>query len=120
MLKIDKELFQWEKGRSVYMEPLNPDVSVVEFYNEESVNSKESMVINGAAHIPDELLQNDLPITALACSKNMNGTRVVARQTFKVFARPEPEGYTPGSTPDDPSKPAIPGIDIVFDGGEEK
>ena len=120
MLRIDKDLFQWEKGRVAFMDPPNPDVSVIEFYNEKSIKSKECTVINGAAQIPDELLQVDLPITALACSKNLNGTRVIARNTFKVFARPEPEEYEPGSTPDDPSKPTIPGVDIVFDGGEVK
>ena len=118
MLKIDKELFQWERGRVVVVEPTHPEVTLVEFYNEKSDISKECPIINGVASIPDELLQYSLPITASACSNNLNGTRVVSRKIFKVIPRPMPENYHPGSTPDDPDAPVIPGVDVVFDGGE--
>lgn len=118
MLKIDKELFQWERGRVVIVEPSNPDVTLVEFYNAKSAESKEVAIVDGVAQIPDELLQYNLPITASACTNGLNGTRVIDRAIFKVIARPKPEGYHPGSTPDDPDAPNIPGVDVVFDGGE--
>ena len=118
MLKIDKELFQWERGRVVAVEPSNPDVTLVEFYNTKSTESKAVAIVDGYAQIPDELLQYNLPITASACTNGLNGTRVIDRVVLKVIARPKPEGYHPGSTPDDPDAPNISGVDIVFDGGE--
>jgi hypothetical protein len=47
MLKIDKELFQWEKGRFVKVNDDN--ISTVEFYNKKSENTEEVIVEEGQA-----------------------------------------------------------------------
>lgn len=116
MLKIEKELFQWEKGRVVIVS--NPDITTVEFYNKKSEHGDEVFVTDGMAQIPNKLLKDSLPIAALACiDDGDNGTRVISRKTFKVLARPKPEFYVDDE--DDPINPGpdIPGIDIIYDGG---
>jgi hypothetical protein len=116
MLKIEKELFQWEKGRVVIVN--NPDITTVEFYNKKSEHGDEVFVTDGMAQIPNKLLKDSLPIAALACiDDGENGTRVISRKTFKVLARPRPEFYVDDE--DDPINPGpdIPGIDIIYDGG---
>lgn len=116
MLKIDKELFQWEKGRFVIVN--SPDITTVEFYNKKSKYSDEVAVENGQAQIPNKLLKESLPIAALACvDDSENGTKVISRKTFKVLARPRPEFYVDDE--DDPINPGpdIPGVDIIYDGG---
>lgn len=116
MLKTDKELFQWEKGRFVTVE--RADITIVEFYNNKSETSDGIDVVDGKAKIPNKLLEQSLPITALACvNDGDNGTKVITRKTFKVHARPKPNKYEedepdiPG--PDDPSSPDL----IIYDGG---
>ena len=116
MLAIEKELFQWEKGRYVIVN--NPEITTVEFYNKKSKHSDQVEVENGQAQIPNKLLKESLPIAALACiDDNENGTRVISRKTFKVLARPKPEFYVDDE--DEPINPGpdIPGVDIVYDGG---
>ena len=115
MLAIEKELFQWEKGRYVIVS--NPEISTVEFYNKKSEYGDEVIVENGQAQIPNKLLKDSLPIAALACIDDGDGTKVISRRTFKVLARPKPEFYV-----DDEDKPVnpgpdIPGVDIIYDGG---
>ena len=122
MLKIDKELFQWEKGRFVKIS--NNSITTVEFYNKKSKYSDEVSVENGKAQIPNKLLKEALPIAALACvDDGDNGTKVISRKTFKVLARPKPEFYVDDDDPDEPGGPDvpdvpdIPGLDIIYDGG---
>lgn len=116
MLAIEKELFQWEKGRCVIVN--NPEITTVEFYNKRSEYGDEVIVENGRAQIPNKLLKDSLPIAALACiDDDENGTRVISRKTFKVLARPKPEFYVDDEDePIDPG-PDIPGVDIIYDGG---
>jgi len=45
MLSINKELFQWEKGRFVTIQ--REDITTVEFYNKKSTYSDEVIVENG-------------------------------------------------------------------------
>ena len=121
MLKIDKELFQWEKGRFVKVS--RSDITTVEFYNKKSKYSDEVGVEDGQAQIPNQLLKEALPIIASACIDDENGTKVISRKTFKVLARPKPEFYIDDDEPDapvepdDPDTPDIPGLDIIYDGG---
>lgn len=109
MLEIEKELFQWEKGR--YVTVTDPIITTVEFYNKKSKYSDEVTVEGGQALIPNKLLKESLPIAALACVDDENGTKVISRKTFKVLARPKPEFYV------DDDDPVVPGVDIIYDGG---
>lgn len=115
MLKIDKELFQWEKGR--FVEVSDVSITTVEFYNKKSKYSDEVSVENGQAQIPNKLLKESLPIAALACIDDEDGTKVISRKTFKVLARPRPEFYVDDEDGPIEPGPDIPGVDIVYDGG---
>ena len=115
MLAIEKELFQWEKGRYVIVN--NPEISTVEFYNKKSEYGDEVSVEDGRAQIPNKLLKDSLPIAALACVDDEDGTKVISRKTFKVLARPKPEFYVDDEDGPENPGPDIPGIDIVYDGG---
>ena len=118
MLKIDKELFQWEKGRKVIV--TDPEITIVGFYNKKSKETQEVKVENGQAQIPNELMAQNLPITALACIEDEDGSKVISRKTFKVLVRPKPETYVEPDVPDEPDTPDvpdIPGVDIIYDGG---
>lgn len=112
VLKITKELFQWEKGRYVLVEneENEPQISVVQFYNKKSKYGPEISVEDGKAEIPNYLLKESLPIVAVACTKDFGDTQVVTRREFKVLGRPKPEYYIDD---DDTSK------DIIYDGGVE-
>lgn len=108
-LRIEKELFQWEKNRFILVEisPNDPLVSHVQFYNKKTKTSPpESLIIDNKAVIPDLLLKDSLPIMALACSKD----QVVCRREFKVLGRAKPDSYGDGEDTD---------IDIIYDGGVE-
>jgi hypothetical protein len=121
MLEISKELFQWEKGRKVFVG--DPEITIIGFYNKKSKQTAEVKVIDGQAQIPNELMTQNLPITALACVEDEDGTKVMSRKTFKVLARPKPETYVEPEEPDVPDEPDtpdtpdIPGVDIIYDGG---
>ena len=117
MLKIEKELFQWEKGRYVIVSDKHPEITTVEFYNKKSTYSDEVSVIDGQAQIPNKLLKESLPIAASACVDDENGTKVISRKTFKVLARPKPEFYIDDEDGPVTPGPDIPGVDIIYDGG---
>lgn len=119
MLNIDKELFQWEKGRCVIVSKNNPEITTVQFYNKKTKIGPEAYVVNNKAQIPNFLLKESLPIVALACTEDKNGnrTRVISRKVFKVLARPKPEFYVDDN--EGPINPDVPGIDIIYDGGVE-
>lgn len=111
MMKIDKELFQWEKNRYVYIEQKEeePVLSCVQFYNKKSKFSFESPIKDGKAIIPNFLLKEALPIVALGCVKVQNEAQVICRKEFRVLRRAKPEFYID----EDVYK------DVIYDGGME-
>ena len=115
MLKLDGELFQWEKNRFVQVVQSDEHITAIQFYNKKSKIGPEVEVINGKAQIPNFLLKENLPVIALACINEENNFRVVSRTLFKVIARPKPDSYI--DEEDDPTEPQIP--DIIYDGGVE-
>lgn len=119
MLSIDKELFQWEKGRYVTVHEVEgrPKITTVEFSNKKSSYGSEVLVVDNKAQIPNYLLKDKYPILALACIEDSEGTKPITRKVFKVYERPRPEYYVDDDeigTEED-----IPGIDIIYDGGVE-
>lgn len=114
---INKELFQWEKNREVFLElsASDPKISYVQFYNKKSKTGPEIAVVNNTAQIPNFLLEQDLPITAAACIGELGKTLVVARREFKVLKRVKPVEYENGNTPGYPDE----NEEIIYDGGEE-
>ena len=111
-LKIEKELFQWEKNRFVFIEGENaPIVSSVQFFNKKSSRAIEVDVLGGKARIPNSLLKESLPIVALACKGRLDESQVIARREFKVLKRPMPENYY-----EDPSSDSK---EVIYDGGVE-
>lgn len=91
-ITITKQLFQWEKGRAIQIEPPN-QARYAQFYNAKSKVALESDVEGGRAEIPDELLTQSLPITVIVCSEDGDGTWVIGRKTFQVLSRKKPETY---------------------------
>ena len=116
MLTVEKELFQWERGRYVTVDNAHPEISTIEFYNQKSKYTDEISVVEGRAKIPNYLLRDDCPIIALACETGEEGPKVVCKKTFKVLPRPRPEYYEDNE--DEPIGPEIPIVDIIYDGGE--
>lgn len=109
-LKIEKELFQWEKNREVFVEgDTNGSVTCLQFYNKKSRVSQTKEVVDGKALIPNSLLKENLPITVLACQSVQGETHVILRREFKVLYRVKPEEYIDEDTV----------IDIIYDGGVE-
>ena len=104
MINITKELFQWEKGREAIVS--DSQISFVYFYNKKSNNSKREEVVNGRVSIPDALLKEDLPITALCCDSSK---QALGRKTFKVLSTKRPEDYI--DTEDY--------LEVIYDGGVE-
>lgn len=123
---IDKELFQWEKNRSIFLElnDTDPEISYIQFYNKNSRVGPEIPVINNEAKIPDYLLEEHYPIMAVACAGETGQTLAIARREFKVLKRAMPEKYEDESdeppVPGEPEKPDYDDEEIIYDGGEEK
>lgn len=114
-IKIEKELFQWEKGRQVIIEtqPDEPIITILEFYNANSKIGEAEVLEEGIAYIPDYLLKTAKPIIILACTGEKGNTKPISRRCFKVIPRPVPEGYVD-------EYPELPtGTHIICDGGEE-
>lgn len=113
-LYIEKELFQWEKNRYVFVNRTEdePVISCIQFYNSKSKIGPEVPLENGKAKIPDCLLKYDVPIMALGCTTGPEGTQVVCRKEFNVLKR-----AMPGYCIDDCDDIAI---DVICDGGTEK
>lgn len=119
-IKIDKELFQWEKDRKIIIEssPEEPIITILEFYNANSQVGEAEVLENNEGLIPNHLLRSAKPLTVLACTGDKGNTKPVDRQQFRIIPRPRPEGYDDSSTA--PSLPNFPtGSYIIFDGGEE-
>lgn len=106
---IDKELFQWEKGREVHISLTegDPQIDFLQFYNSKSSSGPEVPLVDNKAQIPDALLKESLPIMVLACAGERGQTLVMARREFKVIKRAKPEIYANSSNY------------IIYDGGEE-
>ena len=111
ILKVEKELFQWDKNRYVYVhqKDLDSDKVCIQFFNDKSRYGIESPLVDGRTKIPNFLLKENLPITALSCVVKDGETQVITRKIFKVLSRPRPEHYV-----DDDID-----IEIIYDGGEE-
>lgn len=113
-IRIEKELFQWEKGRYVYVDfgSDEPQITYVQLYSGRDALGPEIALEDGKVKIPNYLLQKNLPITALACIGDLKeGTQVIARRTFKVIPRAKPESYF--------DEDAEAGIEVIYDGGVE-
>lgn len=109
MLSIDRELFQWEKERNVIVDS-SKQITYVQFYNDKTKEGPEVAVVNGVAKIPNYLLKESLPITALGYVKTLTETKIVCRKTFRVLKRARPQSYVDDS---------FEIIDIIYDGGVE-
>lgn len=111
-ITIDKELFQWEKGRYVFIELLQGETATfVQFYNSKTLESYNEPLINGRSKIPNSLLKNNSPIMAVVCSGTPEQNKVIARREFRVIKRAKPENYT------EDEEDNI--IHVIYDGGEE-
>lgn len=108
MLSVNKELFQWEKNRYVYIDG-SLGISFIEFYNSKSKIGLEVPIENDMAKIPNSLLKQNLPIVALGCIKVKGETQVLCRREFRVIPRVKPESYVDEDVY----------LDIIYDGGEE-
>ena len=108
-LWIDKELFQWEKDRyvNISLSESDPQVTFIQFYNDRSSVSPEIPLENNRAEIPPVLLEECLPIMAVACIGRRGRTQVVGRRQFKVIKRAKPQEYIDT------------GKYVIYDGGEE-
>ena len=75
-LWIDKELFQWEEDRyvNVLLEEDDETITYVQFYNNVDEIGPKVPLENGKAKIPDYLLQESLPIMAVACTGSKGST----------------------------------------------
>lgn len=111
MLTIEKELFQWEKNRYVYIdrEEGEEGVSCMQFYNKISKNATTVPILNNKAKIPNFLLTESLPIIVLGCVEDLYGTQVICRREFRVLKRAKPEYYTEEDTYKE----------VIYDGGME-
>lgn len=113
-IKVDKELFQWEKDRRIFVTTENeePEIFLVQFYNKTNCCSPYIPLVGGTALIPNYLLRESLPIMVLACSGNKDNAQVIFRKEFRVLKRARPENYY-----DDEEGTKT---EIIYDGGEEK
>lgn len=112
-ITIDKELFQWEKDREVFIKPSadDPYITFIQFYNKNAKFAKDCLLNNGKVKIPNELLKEDLPIMVVVCSGSRGETNVIGRREFRVLSRKKPQSYI-----DDEE---IIYKEIVYDGGVE-
>ena len=108
-LWIEKELFQWETERyvNVSLNDSDSQITFIQFYNNENDKGPEIPLEDNKAKIPDYLLQESLPIMAVACAGSKGKTQVVGRREFRVIKRAKPDNYME----DDKH--------VIYDGGEE-
>jgi hypothetical protein len=80
-IKIDKELFQWEKDRKITIEtsPEEPIITILEFYNANSRVGEAEVLENNEAFIPNHLLRESKPLTVLACIGEKGNTKPIDR-----------------------------------------
>lgn len=110
-IKLKKELFQWEKNRHLYVEKENdePEIYCVRFYNPKSSVGIDSLYEDGCVKIPNSLLKEGLPITALICTLVGDDIQIIARKNLKVLRAIRPENYM-----DDDEV-----VEVIYDGGVE-
>lgn len=94
-LELDRELFQWEKDRILLIKPnTNLDqIYCVQFYNNKSKFSEEVTPQDDIVKIPNILLTQNIPLTAVICGKEGEGTQVLGYKTFRVLPRLKPQSY---------------------------
>ena len=90
-IKIEKNLFQWEKDRKVFIECNKTDYPslYVQVFNTKTIAAPLIPLTTDYIIIDDKILEQPLPITVLVCSEE----RVFARREFSVLKRPKPDGY---------------------------
>lgn len=114
---LDKELFQWEKNRYVYLtiDSDGPKISYIQFYNKVSSSGPEVEVIDGRAKIPNYLLRESYPIMAVACAGSQGNTKPIFRKELRVIKRARPEYYYE----DEEGSGSGSDKEVIYDGGEE-
>lgn len=120
-IKVEKELFQWEKDRKIIIEtsPEDPVITILEFYNSGSRVGEAEVLENNEAFIPNHLLKTTKPLMVLACTGEIGNTQPIDRRQFRIIPRACPEGYDDSDT-DIPPIPDWPvNTLIIFNGGEE-
>ncbi len=133
-LIVEKELFQWEKNRYVHLisQESDPTITYIQFYNSKVAYGPEVPLKSGKAKIPNSLLVDGVPLTAIACTGTKGNTKPIVRKEFNVIRRARPSLYyedlEDSDEPDIPDVPDVPeqpdspgqdGKDVVYDGGEE-
>lgn len=110
---VEKELFQWEKNRQVFViqEPGDPIITCVQFYNKNNCTGQEVPLRGNVAMIPNYLLREPYPIMAVACTGTIGDTKAIGRREFRVIKRARPENYYANE------EGKI--RHIIYDGGEE-
>lgn len=93
-LWIEKELFQWETERYVNIsQDSDLPITFIQFYNNKSKTGSEIPLEDNKAKIPDYLLEESLPIMAVACTGSKGKTQVIGRREFRVIKRAKPDDF---------------------------
>lgn len=93
-LWIEKELFQWETERYVNIsQDSDLPITFIQFYNNKSKTGSEIPLKDNKAKIPDYLLEESLPIMAVACIGSKGKTQVIGRREFRVIKRAKPDDF---------------------------
>lgn len=98
MLFLDKELFQYERGRYLCIdERVSDKIDHVQFYNTDSSNTQIVSITalednSKIAYFPDNLLTENYPITAIGCKydEETGSYWGVTRKQFSIIPRPRP------------------------------
>lgn len=108
-LWIERELFQWEVGRYVHisLDSSDPEITFIQFYNDVKKVGPEVPLRNNKAQIPDYLLEESLPIMAVACVGSKGRTQVIGRKQFNIVERAKPQEFVENDK------------HVIYDGGEE-
>lgn len=126
---VDKELFQWEKNRYIFIKTDSASEELptfAQFYNKKMSKSLDSPVIDNKIKIPYQLLEYDIPVMVVVCAGSYEDAYAISRREFKIIRRAKPENGS--EDPDEPEIPDIPDVpggddptdkDIIYDGGEE-
>lgn len=126
---VDKELFQWEKNRYIFIKTDSASEELptfAQFYNKKMSKSLDSPVIDNKIKIPYQLLEYDIPVMVVVCTGSYEEAHAISRREFKIIRRAKPGNGS--EDPDDPEIPDIPDVpggdgptdkDIIYDGGEE-
>lgn len=107
-IEIDKELFQWEKGRFITFSSEVAPIFFV-FYNQKSIYGIEVLPEGNKVFIPNPLLKEAIPVTVEGCIGKFGEGQVITRKTFKVLKRARPENYVEDKEINY----------VIYDGGEE-